>query len=1138
MKKSTLLLLFGRLCILVVVGLICYVVLFYYGEYLGVRTQSTRIIVVTTVLIALCYIFKLWQLNALKSVLISYVPLLKYKSIVYSFLPWKSADKTNVGNNITTTLDSNIFINFHTTLKDNYGRRWRAKTRLLLVMGDASQVDQLVPKLTSQRWVEGDGVVLIWGGTLTEAPDASLFDAIRKLHRRPLDGIVWVTPTFQHQDTLVQSAPVVSLTAEQIDNAARHFQAVFTTLRWRVPLYLWSLYGAQFVRDDVTLHSATCLFPAGCTTALCRSQLTSLAMQMAEQGTQQVTRNIRDNFLLKMANLLMPGAEAISESLSTFFSPHRPLPLTAVILSQYAENTSSHVAHAWMRDERWRALLDSLPALPAELKAQRTGRSGMRVLAVGTVGLMLLWGAGMVVSFLANRNLIGESLDQASLAGGADKPLAERLTALSALQQTPGMLRWRQQNGTPWYYRFGLSQNDALLDALWPRYTRIAIPLLRDEAAQHLTQELTALTRLAPDSPQFAAQAKIAYNQLKMYLMLSRPEQMEASFFSQALMQDWPERAGISRASWQGVGPVLWQFWGENLQAHPEWKIAADKNLISQVRTLLIRQMGIRNGEAALYQKIIEQVTPHYTDLRLEDMTGDTRAEHVFYTHSSVAGVYTRKAWEEEVLPAIEKIVNNRREEMDQVLGDDTHSASDPLSPQALKVRLSERYFTDFADNWLDFLNSIRWKRTQTLSDAIDQLTLIADIRQSPLVALMNTLAVQGRTGLTGEALSDSLVKSAKDLFNTKENQTIDQRAREEGPMASTFSPILALMDEQSAGQDISHLSLQTYLTRVTQVRLKLQQITNAADPQGMSQALAQTVFQGKTVDLTTTRDYGNLVAASLGQAWSGFGQTMFVQPLEQSWQQVLQPTAAGLNAQWKALIVNDWNSAFGGRYPFRDVGSEASLPLLAQYLRSDNGRIPHFLESHLSGVLHKQGSHWVADTVNAQGLEFNPAFIEAMDQLSQIADVAFIRGEAGMRFELRPGTARDVMQTDLVLDGQKLTYVNQMPAWKNVVWPADTQASGATLSWVSTNTGTRIYSDNPGTWGWIRLLEKAEITDNAGVGSGFNLRWTAQDGLPLNYTLRTEAGEGPLVLLKLRDFELPEAIFVVSGNISSEEEE
>jgi type VI secretion system ImpC/EvpB family protein len=539
-------------------------------------------------------------------------------------------------------------------------------------------------------------------------------------------------------------------------------------------------------------------------------------------------------------------------------------------------------------------------------------------------------------------------------------------------------------------------------------------------------------------------------------------------------------------------------------------------------------------------RSLVTEMTDPGDDLQASHPLRDGRVvvEDIEDTRSTIAGVYTRKAWEEEVLPAIEKVVNNRREEVDQVLGDDTHSASDPLSPEALKARLSERYFTDFAGNWQDFLNSLRWKRSQTLSDAIDQLTLITDVRQSPLVALMNTLSVQGRTGFTGEALSDSLVKSAKDLFKTKENQTINQHAREDGPMADTFSPVLALMDGKSGGQDLSHLSLQTYLTRVTQVRLKLQQVTNAADPQGMSQALAQTVFQGKTVDLTTTRDYGNLVAASLGQAWSGFGQTLFVQPLEQSWQQVLQPTAAGLNAQWKALIVNDWNNAFGGRYPFSDVGSEVSLPLLAQYLRNDNGRIPQFLESHLSGVLHKQGSHWVPDTVNAQGLVFDPVFLEAMDTLSQLADVAFTRGEAGLRFELRPGTARDVMQTDLVIDGQKLTYVNQMPIWKNIVWPADTEASGATLSWVSTKTGTRIYSDNPGTWGWIRLLEKAEITDNAGVNSGFNLRWTAQDGLPLNYTLRTEAGDGPLALLQLRYFELPENIFVISSQSSSEEEE
>lgn len=95
-------------------------------------------------------------------------------------------------------MDNNIFINFCSTLKDNYLPLLARQNPYSAGDGDVIQVELLVPKLTSLRWVEGDGVVLIWGGTLTEPPDVSLFDAIRKLHRRPLDGIVWVTPTFQH----------------------------------------------------------------------------------------------------------------------------------------------------------------------------------------------------------------------------------------------------------------------------------------------------------------------------------------------------------------------------------------------------------------------------------------------------------------------------------------------------------------------------------------------------------------------------------------------------------------------------------------------------------------------------------------------------------------------------------------------------------------------------------------------------------------------------------------------------------------------------------------------------------------------------------------------------------------------------
>lgn len=71
--------------------------------------------------------------------------------------------------------------------------------------------------------------------------------------------------------------------------------------------------------------------------------------------------------------------------------------------------------------------------------------------------------------------------------------------------------------------------------------------------------------------------------------------------------------------------------------------------------------------------------------------------------------------------------------------------------------------------------------------------------------------------------------------------------------MDKTFAPLLRLTGDKAGGTGDSQLSLQTYLTRVTRVRLKLQQVTNAPDPQEMTQQLAQTVLQGKTVDLTDT---------------------------------------------------------------------------------------------------------------------------------------------------------------------------------------------------------------------------------------------------------------------------------------------
>ncbi|ATF94581.1 ImcF-related family protein [Cedecea neteri] len=1015
-------------------------------------------------------------------------------------------------------------------MRNLYGRRWGRKTRILLITGTVADVEQLTPGLTTQLWQEDRGTLLLWGGDLNTPADSAWLTALRKLRRRPADGLVWVTSAFDQLSAPGLEPPLPVPSESTMDSLSHAISTRMDKLGWQLPLYVWSLHPRAGQPEGRITQAAGCLLPAGCRTEGLAEQLSALTPDLTSQGLQQTCGEVKHNFLLTLADQLIREPQSVTAPLSVMLNPYRPLPLAGVVFSQPSAGAERAVTHHWGMDKRWDVLPESVRTLPAGLRPRKPGIPWRKVFASVVALAMVGQAAWMSIAYVTNRSQIDGANAQASLAARQNQPLEQRLHALSELQKTLARLQYRAEHGVPWYEKAGLSQNNALLTALWPRYQDSALPLLRDSAADHLQKQIIAFNALPPGSPLREQMAKATWDQLKLYLMLARPEHMDAAWFSSSLLRDWPKRDGVKDGVWQGVAPSLLSFYGAQLVAHPEWKLRADENMVSQARSLLVRLMGVRNSESTLYQNMLSQVAHLYVDMRLEDMTGDTDASRLFSTTEIVPGMFTRQAWEQAVQPAIEKVVKARRDELDWVLTDSKRQVNkqDETSPEALKKRLMERYFADFGGAWLEFLNSLRWNRATTLSDSIDQLTLMADVRQSPLVALMNTLNVQGRTGQTGEAISDSLVKSAKNLLGGDNRDAIDQSAGVHGPLDATFGPVLALMDKNRTGAQ--EQSLQSFLTRVTQVRLRLQQVTNAADPQAMTRTLAQTVFEGKAIDLTDTRDYGSLIAAGLGQEWSGFGRTVFVNPMEQAWQQVLAPAADSLNAQWQQAVVAEWNSAFGGRYPFNNASSDVSLPLLAKYLNADSGRIAQFLQTRLKGVLHKEGNHWVPDSINSQGLAFNPAFLNAINTLSHISDVAFTEGNAGMNFELRPGTAEGVMQTDMIIDSQKLTYVNQLPAWKRFTWPADTEAPGANLSWISTQAGTRQYADIPGSWGLIRLLDKAAVSAYPGTSSSYSLSWKAQDGHTLNYTLRTEAGEGPLALLKLRNFRLPETIFSTTG--------
>ncbi|MGC0973149.1 ImcF-related family protein [Pantoea agglomerans] len=1004
-------------------------------------------------------------------------------------------------------------------LRLRYRRRWKAKVRLLLVQGTDSDIEKVVPGLKGDHWQESDGIVIIYGGLAESVADDEFLSVLKAVRpQRPLDGVVQVMNTAALPDTAKQ------------DTLVRVRQKTDTQLGWQLPVWLWLVREGSWDQDGVGVPPAGALFGPGATTEEVRSTLTSLSSDLQTPGVSALLENSQHHWLLSLSKALRGSLRrSLIPLLTTLMSGPAPYRLRGVMFSPALPGTET-VPHARLSPPVWQALEnDSL-----QVHARKIGFHWQKVLRLVLLGLVLLWGAGTLMSLSVNRTQIWLAQDTARIAADTKQPLSDRLRNQLALQQTIARLQNREVHGAPWYTRFGLNQDSDTLKLLWPLYARNNQALMRDALADELHRQLNAFVQLPPASDARTSATQKTYGLLKGYLMLARPDKADAEWLAGNMLKAWPQRSGVPDSVWQTQAPKLLGFWAQNLPAHPEWKISPDRELVGTVRQILLKQIGQRNAESGLYQEMLGRIARNWPDLTLSDMTGDTDASTLFSSEEVVPGMFTRQAWEEQVEDAIDQVVKTRRDEIDWVLTDKTHQPGSDVSPEALKQRLTERYFTDFGNAWLNMANSIQWHEASSLSEAIAQLNLLADVRQSPLVALMNTLAWQGQTGTKGEALADTLVDSAKKLVGRQKSakQFIKQAQGPKGPLDGVFGPLTGLMAGKDGTGSNGNLSFQSWLARVTQVRLKLQQVTSAPDPQAMAQMLAQTVFQGKAIDLTDTRDYGSLVAASLGQEWNGFGQALFVQPLDLAWRQVLAPAAGSLNARWQSTIVSQWNTAFAGRYPFKATGSDASLPLLAQFLRSDSGRIAAFIKTNLGGMLHQEGNHWVVDPAASQGMSISPAFLAAINKLADISDIVFAQGDAGVHFELMARPSRDVARTQLTLDGQKLDYFNQMESWQSFTWPGNTYYPGVDLSWRSVNTEMRLYASNQRNWGFIRLLDKALITPLD--SSRTQLVWITPDGNPLKFIMRSELGDGPLALLKLQGFSLPQTIFSVGATDGS----
>jgi len=1122
----------------------------------------------------------------------------RYKTGEYQLARWKAASNgQGAGSDQERGIERSTE-GLRSTLRATHGFFWRYRQPWLLLTGEAQTIRRLMPELAENGWLATDDAVLLWDKPGSDGGNDD--DWLRRLYglrrRRPVDAVILTLdgetkPISQRGGTNAYS---IGLTR------------IANVLHWSAPVYVLDAAKTDAFNNGRTALIG-CDFPPDANERAIESTLLALRSRIGHTAIGQLIRNDKDRYGAKLSQRLdtrsAPLAALIAslanrkkrhQSVSAAFFAPLPMPSDSNAVVDPNTLTSADLP-----------LWTHLATIARKARGRRMGWHPVTVFSTIALSVLGLWTAGMLISGMTNGRDLVQARDAAQTLKTASDP-ATRLQALLALQQQIGRYEERVAHQPPLWSRFGLNQDASILAALWPPYANASKAVLVTPIQQNLEAALVDLSQMPTDSldDHANAAAQDGHTALKTYLMLADPSRVDAGFITPQLTRYWTTNANVSVGAKLDISERLAGFYAQHLKSHDAWRIQPRAELVNASRQTLLSVIGVRNSEDTVYQSVLAGVGNKYPDQTLASLTAGTDTRGLLRTSVSVPGVYTRQAYEGYVAAAITEAAKSRDVTRDWVLANngststaDATQTQSATSADALELALTTQYFNDYAEHWQSFMNALQWQAALNIPAAIEQMKLLADARQSPVIALMKSLDYQGTAGMRQASLSDTLVAKAQNIFGKKDDAPTAAVANTSGPLSASFDPVLRLIGQVSESATAktapaSDVSLQRYLERVTALRLKLQQISNGADADVQARQLAQALFQGKGSELADTQAYAQLIAASLGAQWSGMGDALFVRPVAQATQIVLQPAQASLNDVWHQSIVANWNKSFAGRYPFDNTDNDASIPELARFLRPQGGLIASFLTLQLAGVLELQGDQWVEVNSRGGALQFDPEFLKAVNTLQRIAGHLMAQGEPQYRFDFKPVPTPGITDTLLTLDAQKLHYYNQRETWQGLMWPSnDPQVAGTRLQWQTETAGTSKNFEFGGRWALLRMLERAKVEpiDNA----TFQLTWQAApdtrmmyvaavaspgaasspsatarkssrrasddwngsaqepsvstenpalDSLvvqqpltaapanltyPLSYLMRTDVGKGPLELLALKGFVLPNRMFI-----------
>ena len=663
---------------------------------------------------------------------------------------------------------------------------------------------------------------------------------------------------------------------------------------------------------------------------------------------------------------------------------------------------------------------------------------------------------------------------------------------------------------------FGMDNSEATLPAVKQLFLKKSEPFF----TQNIYDDIFRSLRNYSAGQDYSGEQ--VYNYLKSYLLLSDErsrldtsgQKFLANVFATILNRKFidsnPAASSSEKDSLRKLFRNYSSFMSKQLQNGTVYSFKGDNYLINSVRN----KIQIKPSAESIYARMKEQgISQFPSELSLEQIIGG-RFIQVINSDFKIPFIFSADGWNNFIKAAIRDESMNPGKE-DWVLGRAAinQQTVTTFDTEKMKMDLFELYINDYKQNWIWFLQGVKYSGFDNVPLASNSLKILSDPVSSPLIIILKRFADDSKFIVDIQSSADT---GKAGLFS---NASFESTAIYDIKRLRKF--ILGA-DDGSSPADLNAL--------IAQYTIISGSVESIVGGQVLAKDYAVNVLNQRTVEFSAALQVMRGTLYSTPEF-----QNLFFEPVKLTWGSILNDASQYLNLQWKSKVVDVFNKSLANSFPFEKNGNDSPIQDFTDFFRPENGVLWSFFNNELGAFINKDG--WKGKPWEGQGLNFSNDLLNMLKKSDEISKVMFKGGDIGITFRLRPelpisktvdGKKATVIQVNLSIDGVEETYKMGSAFWTDYTWPGSRGTPGARMNVTLSDYGKSDTKAFDGEWAFFRLLANAS-SSRAESSSQFVFNWTFFNqnfyDITVSYTLSAASSSNPFSANFFKSFELPDRI-------------